>query len=153
MWRRLCEVLELSSIADDPRFTDVFVRVQNRKDLDAILEKAFVRRTAAEWVETLNAAGVACGPINTLDQVFADPQVKLAGLVHEVANAEWGPHKVLGVPVTLSRTPPVVRHAAPATGEHTRETLASLGYSAETIDTLIADGVVGVAGQASGEDS
>jgi crotonobetainyl-CoA:carnitine CoA-transferase CaiB-like acyl-CoA transferase len=150
MWRRLCEVLELNAIADDPEFVDVFVRVQNRIALDTILEKAFLRRTAAEWVEALNAAGVACGPINTLDQVFADPQVKLADLVRDVANAEWGPHKVLALPLTLSRTPPAVMHAAPLTGEHTRETLESLGYSGATIDTLISDRVVL---QASGGES
>jgi formyl-CoA transferase len=142
MWRRLCEVLELNAFADDPRFRDVFVRVQNRRELDTILEKALLGRTAAEWVETLNAAGVACGPINTLDQVFADPQVKLAELVRDVANAEWGPHKVLALPLTLSRTPPAVRHAAPMTGEHTRETLESLGYSASTIDMLVSERVV-----------
>jgi crotonobetainyl-CoA:carnitine CoA-transferase CaiB-like acyl-CoA transferase len=142
MWRRLCELLDLSNMADDARFTDVFARVQNRVELDAILEKAFLRRTAAEWVEVLNAGGIACGPINKLDQVFADPQVQLAGLVREVANSEWGSHKVLALPLKLSRTPPVVERAAPLTGEHTRETLESLGYSAETIETLLSERVV-----------
>jgi formyl-CoA transferase len=85
---------------------------------------------------------VACGPIYTLDQVFADPQVKLAGLVREVANAAWGPHKVLALPVQLSRTPAEVVSAAPMTGEHTRETLTALGYDTATIDALAAEGVI-----------
>ncbi|HLF23655.1 MAG TPA: CoA transferase, partial [Burkholderiales bacterium] len=129
-------------LAEDPRFADGFARVRNRRDLDAILEEVFRQRTAAEWVETLNAAAVACGPIYKLDQVFADPQVQLAGLVQEVTNDAWGPHKVVGIPLKMSRTPPTIRHAAPMTGEHTRETLETLGYSAAAIDALLADGVV-----------
>ena len=142
MWTRLTEAIGRSELADDPRFADGFARVQNRRDLDAILEEVFRRRTAAEWVETLNAAAVACGPIYKLDQVFADPQVQLAGLVQEVTNDAWGKHKVVGVPLKMSRTPPTIRQAAPMTGEHTRETLETLGYSAAAIDALLADGVV-----------
>ena len=142
MWRRLCKALDLSSLAEDPRFAGALARVRNRKELDAFLEAAFQRRAAGEWVETLNAAGVACGPIYTLDQVFADPQVKLAGLVCEVANAAWGQHKVLALPVRLSRTPAEVASAAPMTGEHTRETLAALGYDDAAIDMLLAEGVI-----------
>jgi len=142
MWRRLCKALDLSSLAEDPRFAGALARVRNRKELDAFLEAAFQRRAAGEWVETLNAAGVACGPIYTLDQVFADPQLKLAGLVCEVANAAWGQHKVLALPVRLSRTPAEVASAAPMTGEHTRETLAALGYDDAAIDMLLAEGVI-----------
>lgn len=142
MWVRLCKALDLPALAEDPRFAGMRARVQNRKELDAVLEAALQRRAAAEWVETLNAAGVACGPIYTVDQVFADPQVKLAHLVREVANAAWGPHKVLALPVHLSRTPAEVVHAAPMTGEHTREVLAGLGYSTATIDALQAAGVI-----------
>jgi crotonobetainyl-CoA:carnitine CoA-transferase CaiB-like acyl-CoA transferase len=93
-------------------------------------------------VDTLNAAGVASGPINTVDQVFADPQIRQADLVREVANAAWGPHKVLALPVHLSRTPARVERAAPMTGEHTREVLGTLGYDAATLDALLAEGVI-----------
>jgi crotonobetainyl-CoA:carnitine CoA-transferase CaiB-like acyl-CoA transferase len=142
MWRRFCEALGMPELADDPRFNGMRARVQNRKELDALLEQALGRRSAAEWVELLNAAGVACGPIYTVDQVFADPQVKLADLVREVSNAAWGPHKVLALPVHLSRTPARVERAAPMTGEHTREVLRGLGYDDAAIDALAADGVV-----------
>jgi formyl-CoA transferase len=117
-------------------------RVKHRQALDAILREAFSTRSAAEWVEMLNAAGVACGPINTVDQVFADPQIQTANLVREVSNAAWGPHKVLALPVHLSRTPARVERAAPMTGEHTRDVLASLGYDVATLDALLADGVI-----------
>lgn len=142
MWRRLCKALDLSSLAEDPRFAGALTRVKNRKELDALLEAAFERRPAREWVETLNEAGVACGPIYTLDQMFADPQVQLAGLVCEVTNAAWGPHKVLALPVHLSRTPAEIAKAASMTGEHTRATLTGLGYEAAAIDTLLAEGVI-----------
>jgi formyl-CoA transferase len=142
MFTRLAEAIGRPDLAQDPRFAGGFARVQNRRDLDAVLDEVFASRPAAEWVETLNKAGVACGPIYRLDQVFADPQVQLAGLVHQVANKAWGQHKVIGLPLKLSRTPPAVEHAAPMNGEHTRETLESLGYSAEAIETLLAERVV-----------
>jgi crotonobetainyl-CoA:carnitine CoA-transferase CaiB-like acyl-CoA transferase len=142
MWRRLSKALDLPALAEDARFAGARSRVKNRKDLDVILEEALQRRTACEWVEVLNEAGVACGPIYTLDQVFADPQVQMAGLVREVANRAWGPHKVVALPVHLSRTPAEVLTAAPLTGEHTRETLAALGYDAAAIAALLADGVI-----------
>jgi crotonobetainyl-CoA:carnitine CoA-transferase CaiB-like acyl-CoA transferase len=142
MFTRLAEAIDRPDLPADQRFSGGFVRVQNRRDLDAILNEAFATRTTAEWVEIFNNAGVACGPIYKLDQVFNDPQVQLAGLVQDVANDTWGAHKVIGLPVKLSRTPPVVAHAAPMNGEHTRATLESLGYSGEAIDALLAEGVV-----------
>ena len=142
MWRRFCKALDRPDLAEDPRFGGMLARVKHRQALDAILETALAGRTPAEWVDVLNAAGVACGPINTVDQVFADPQIRQADLVREVANAAWGPHKVLALPVHLSRTPARVEHAAPMTGEHTREVLGSLGYDAATLDAWLADGVI-----------
>ena len=142
MFTRLAEAIGRPELAADPRFIGGFARVQNRRDLDRTLDEVFATRTSAEWVERLNEAGVACGPIYKLDQVFADPQVQLAGLVHEVANEAWGAHKVIGLPLRLSRTPPTVAHAAPMNGEHTRETLSGLGYTPDAIEALLSDGVV-----------
>jgi crotonobetainyl-CoA:carnitine CoA-transferase CaiB-like acyl-CoA transferase len=142
MWRRFCKAIEQPALADDARFGGMLARVKNRQALDAVLATALARRPAAEWVELLNAAGVACGPINTVDRVFADPQIRHANLVREVANATWGPHKVLALPVHLSRTPARVERAAPMTGEHTRAVLTELGYDAAALDALLAGGVI-----------
>jgi len=142
MWRRLCQAFGQPALGEDPRFGRMRSRVKHREALDAVLVEAFARRPAAEWVETLNAAGVACGPINTVDQVFADPQIQTANLVREVNNVAWGPHKVLALPVRLSRTPARVERAAPMAGEHTRAVLGSRGYDAATLDALLADGVI-----------
>jgi formyl-CoA transferase len=142
MWGRLCETIGRPSLGDDARFKGLFDRIRNRDAMNAILDDVFSQRTAAEWVESLNAAGIAAGPIYTLDQVFADPQVRRAGLIQEITNAEWGPHKVIALPVHLSRTPAAIEHGAPMTGEHTRATLAGLGYSQDMINVLLAEKVV-----------
>jgi len=142
MWRRFCKAAELPPLADDPRFAKTSDRVKNRRALDEYLEEALTRRTAAEWVDVLNAAGVACGPISTVDQVFADPQVDQTGLVHEYRHPTLGPVKVLGIPIRLHRTPARVRAPAPLPGQHTRETLEQLGYGPDQIRTLAADGVI-----------
>ena len=92
----------------------------------------------------VNEAGVACGPIYTVGHVFADEQVQQARLVHEQQHAEFGPVKVLGLPVALSRTPPTVRTPAPVVGADTRDVLGSLGYTTEAIDALAAAGVIEV---------
>lgn len=142
MWQRLCRALDLPELADDPRFAKASARLKHRAAMDEILEAALAKKPATEWVELLNAAGVACGPIYTVDQVFADPQVAQAGLVHELSHPLWGLHKVMGLPVRLGRTPARVRTAAPIPGAHTREILGELGYDEGATDALLADGVV-----------
>ncbi|OGL06692.1 MAG: formyl-CoA transferase, partial [Candidatus Rokubacteria bacterium RIFCSPHIGHO2_02_FULL_69_13] len=128
MWGRLCRALGRPELADDPRFARGSARLKNRAAMDEILEAALVMKSATEWVETLNAAGVACGPIYRLDEVFADAQVVESGLVHELNHRVWGLHKVMGLPLHLHRTPARVRTPAPLPGAHTREVLAELGY-------------------------
>jgi len=142
MWGRLCRVLGQPELADDPRFAKGSARLKNRTAMDEILEAALAKKPATEWVGILNAAGVACGPIYRLDQVFADLQVVESGLVHELNHPMWGLHKVMGVPVHLHRTPARVRTPAPLPGAHTREALAELGYDEAAIDALLSDGVV-----------
>ncbi len=142
MWGRLCRSLDLPELAGDPRFATNASRLRHRAAMDEILEAALAKKPAAEWVDLLNAAGVACGPIYTVEQVFADPQVARAGLVHELNHPVWGLHRVMGLPVRLGRTPARVTTAAPIPGAHTREVLGELGYDERAIGALLADGVV-----------
>jgi crotonobetainyl-CoA:carnitine CoA-transferase CaiB-like acyl-CoA transferase len=148
MWGRLCRVLGLPELSDDPRFARGSDRLKNRAAMDEILAAGLAKKPATEWVEILNAAGVACGPIYRLDQVFADPQIAESGLVHELNHSVWGLHKVIGLPVRLHRTPAQVRAPAPLPGADTRAILAELGYDAAAIDALVTDGVIEEAKQA-----
>jgi len=144
MFQRFCRVLGVPELGGDPRFAPGQERVKNRRALDAVIVERLATRTVAEWIEAFNAAGVACGPIYTVDQVFADEQVRRAGLVHEQVHETFGPVKVVGLPVTLSRTPATVRTPAPVPGAHTREVLGRLGYTEQEIDALAAAGAIEV---------
>jgi formyl-CoA transferase len=99
-------------------------------------------RSSAEWIERLNAAGVPCGPIYKMNEVFADPQVKHLNVTRRVPHKVLGEVEVVGQAVELSRTPWRVRSATPEPGEHTEEILAELGFDAEQVAGLRERGVV-----------
>ena len=90
----------------------------------------------------LNAAGVPCGEINSIDQVFASPQVQHLGLAADMVSQERGPTQVVGQPITLSRTGSSVKHPPPTYSQHTDEILADLGYSSADISKMHDDGTV-----------
>jgi formyl-CoA transferase len=142
MYRRLCEAIGASRLIDDPRFKTMTDRSRNRKAMNEELDKVLVARPSAEWIEALNKAGVPCGPILNIKQVFEDPQVQHLGLAQTVRHPERGEIRVQGLPAALSRTPGAIRRAAPVHGQHTEEILAEFGYSREEITALRRDGVV-----------
>jgi crotonobetainyl-CoA:carnitine CoA-transferase CaiB-like acyl-CoA transferase len=140
---RLCAELGDADLAADPRFADNRGRVENRAQLVPLLNALTARHSTAEWVERLEAAGVPCGPINTLDAVFRDPQVMARGLRLDLPHAVAGTVPGVANPIRLSDTPIEYRHAPPALGEHTREVLERvLGVQPQTYEALQADGVV-----------
>jgi len=141
MWHRFCEAIGCPDLAGDPRFATNRGRIDHRPALNAIIEDVFAGSSTAAWVERLNAAGVACGPIYDIAQVFTDPQVQQARLVDEVHHPVHGPMRVLGQPVALHRTPAKVTAPSPLPGQHTREVLAAAGCDATTIERLLAAGV------------
>ena len=142
MYRRLCEALDVTHLVDDPRFKTPQDRSKNRVACNEELEKATVTRTSADWVTILNKAGVPCGPILNVKEVFEDEQVRALGLAVKIRHPRLGEQEVQNLPVTLSRTPGAVRTASPDLGEHTDEVLADLGYSKEDIAALHRDGAV-----------
>jgi formyl-CoA transferase len=95
-----------------------------------------VARTSAEWVEAMNTAGVPCGPINSIDQAFADPQVQHLGIAQDVATPGGGKTTLVGQPIDMSRTPSRLAAPTPELGEHTDEVLKEFGFSAQEIDGL-----------------
>ena len=128
MWLRLCDALGRKDLGEHPDYRDVQHRVRNRAGLNAQIEQALSSKTSAEWVELLNAAGVACGPIYNMDQVFADPQVQHVGATAEVPHPRLGPLRLANQAVNLSRTPAALVTARPERGQHTDEILREIGY-------------------------
>ena len=143
-FRALCQALEASALGVDPRFADNALRVAHRAELTRALEVLTVRSTTAELIQALEAAGVPCGPINTVEEVFAEPQAQARGLVVEQDREDLG-GKVLTVasPMRLSRTPVSYRAPPPALGADTAAVLETeLGLPASRIAELKAKGVI-----------
>jgi crotonobetainyl-CoA:carnitine CoA-transferase CaiB-like acyl-CoA transferase len=143
MWERLCDVLGLQHLCDDPRFRTTNDRVAHREALDPILNDAFKSRTRSEWVDYLNERGIACGPIYNLAEVFQDPQIQHQQMLVEMPHPVHGTVKLLGMPVKLSDTPGEFRLAPPLLGQHTEEILREAGYAPEAIVELRAGGAIG----------
>src|SRR5258705_3927028 len=141
MWERLCRAIGAEGLVDRPEYATAAARLKNRDALNAELDTYLSGRTSAEWVDRLNEAGVPCGPIHSVDKVFADPQVEHLGIVREVATS-GGTLRVVGQPVGLSRTPSEVVAPPPGRGEHTTEGLREFGFTDAEIDKLRRDKVI-----------
>jgi crotonobetainyl-CoA:carnitine CoA-transferase CaiB-like acyl-CoA transferase len=143
MWKRLCEALELPHLVDDPDFADDPARVRHRDRVNAAVGAAFARRSTSEWTERLLKAGVPCGPIHRVDQVFDDPQVRHLGMAWPVNLPGRGDVALVRTPFRLSGhpedTPP---RPAPHQGDQTDAILHELGYDDARIAALRADFVV-----------
>jgi formyl-CoA transferase len=111
-------------------------------ELAATLEETFSTRTTGQWMKVLDDAGVPCGPINDLDQVYNDPHVLARNMLVEQQDPEVGTLKNIGIPVKLSETPGRIRRRAPDLGEHTREVLLEAGYGGDEVDRMTEAGTV-----------
>jgi crotonobetainyl-CoA:carnitine CoA-transferase CaiB-like acyl-CoA transferase len=144
MFRRLCQALEVPQLIDEPGFGSDPERVANRERVNAAVGATFRTRSTAEWTERLLAAGVPCGPIHSVDQVFADPQVRHLGIARTLHHPELGDIEVVGLPMQFSRHPrdqgPMT--PAPHQGDQTEAILTELGYDAGRIAMLRARSVV-----------
>jgi len=125
IWKRLCPAVGRPDLADDPRFAKNADRVENRKLLIDVLAEIFRTRRTSEWVTALSEADVPCAPVQTIDQVFAAPQVLHRNMLVDVEHPTAGKIKLAGIPVKLSATPASVRLPPPLLGQHNGDVLAS----------------------------
>jgi formyl-CoA transferase len=140
--RSLCVVIGLPGLPDDPRFDSAAKRSANREELNALIAERLRTKTTAEWVDALNQAGVPCGPVYRMDEVFADPQVEHLVMTEPVQHPALGRLEILRNAVRMTDGPVTVRAPSPDAGQHTNEVLAELGYPEAQISRLRAGGVI-----------
>jgi formyl-CoA transferase len=143
LWRRFCEAAGARDLLENPDFATVVARARNRPALIAHLNEIMRRHPSAYWVELLNRVGVPCGPINTIDQTFADPQVRHLGIAKPVRHPTLDGQKVVGQPIHISAYPqPDELRPTPDQGQHTNAVLRDLGYDDDAIAGLRERGAV-----------
>ena len=143
MWKQLAEALGHPEWTTDERFRGPVERLRHRDDLTGAMEDALSQQDVSHWVDRLNRAGVPCGPVLDLGQVFSDPQVLAREMLVELPHPEIGTFKTTGLPVKLSQTPGAIDRPPPLHGEHSDEILEDLGLSADEVHALREQGVVG----------
>ena len=136
MWVRLCNSIGRPELLERTEFKGNSTRAKNRIALNAEINDTLKTKTSDEWIGILNDGGVPCGPIYTIDQVFADPQVRHLGAAAPIKHPKLGDIRLINQPATLSRTPATLATATPEIGEHTTEVLGEAGYSAAEIAHL-----------------
>jgi crotonobetainyl-CoA:carnitine CoA-transferase CaiB-like acyl-CoA transferase len=124
-WHRLCQAIGRPELAGDPRFAKNAQRVAHREELIATLQGTFRARDTADWLELLSDAGLPCGPVNTIDKVFTDPQVLHRNMLLEVEHPTAGKVRMAGMPVKFSSTPATLRLPPPLLGQHSEAVLQS----------------------------
>jgi crotonobetainyl-CoA:carnitine CoA-transferase CaiB-like acyl-CoA transferase len=142
-WSALCQAISRPELATDPRFADNGARVAHRAELRAILDEAFQARDAGEWLAALRQAGLPCGPINTVPEVFNHPQAEAREMVLEAEHPTAGTLHFPGFPYKLSETPAALRQPPPRLGQHTEQVLSNLlGYAPSAVVALREKGII-----------
>ena len=142
IWRRLCGALGAADLADHADYATDVLRSRNRDALNAAIEERTRTRASADWIEDLNEAGVPCGPIYAIDEVFADPQVQHLGMAQPIDHPKLGDIAVVGQAIGLSRAPARPYTATPERGADTDDVLRGLGLDSDAIADLRARQVV-----------
>jgi crotonobetainyl-CoA:carnitine CoA-transferase CaiB-like acyl-CoA transferase len=142
LWERLCKALGDPELKDDPLFAKKYARVDNRDALQKRLESILAHGTTEEWIARLLAEGVPCGRMNTIAEALRDPQVEARGVLVDVEG-----RKFPRAPMTMAKTPVVVKRGPPRIGQHTREVLASAGLTGEEIAALASSGAIRIDGE------
>jgi len=141
-WQRLCELLRKPEWLADPAWASQRDRARDRANVHAAIATEMERHSTAHWVQAFEHAGIPCGPIYSIDQVFADPQVEHLGIATPVEHPKWGATHFVASPLNMTGVEKSVRSIAPTRGIHTAEVLADLGYDAAQIEALRARRVI-----------
>ncbi|HEX5164990.1 MAG TPA: CaiB/BaiF CoA-transferase family protein, partial [Thermomicrobiales bacterium] len=142
IYQRFCEAISAPHLITDERFKSATLRSHNRAEMNAAISAITCQEPSQYWIDLLNEAGCPCGPIYSMDQVFADAQVRHLGMAVPVEHPRLGMFEVVNQAIKMSRTPSAIRTATPEQGEHTDEVLAELGYDDERIRQFRTNGVV-----------
>ncbi len=144
-WKKVCQVLGLPNLMDDPRFSTTKARIENRAEVERVVQEKLREKTADEWMDLMEKtdAEVPFAPINSLDRVFNDPHVASRGIVTEVVHPVTGPIKMVGASVRYDESRSQVRLPPPRLGEHSREILSQLlNYSDHEVESLKKEGII-----------
>ena len=136
IWKRFVEAVDKGEWLEMDEFKNAKERLKNRDYLNKLIEEVTITKTSDEWVEKLEKVGVPCGPINSIDKVFDDPQVKHLGIAQSIDTIPFGQTQLVGQPFNLSRSPSIMKQRPPEKGEHNEDVLLDLGYSSEELDEL-----------------
>ena len=142
IWERFCQAIDAEDLMRHPEYATAALRSKNRAGLSEEINRRLRTATTATWMERFNQVGVPSGPINRIDQVFDDPQIKHLRVAQPLDSPALGPIEVVAQPVTLSDTPSAMRVAPPEPGEHTDEIMREFGYGAEEIAAFRQGGVI-----------
>lgn len=142
VYRKFLKVLDVEHYLDDERIDTNEKRMANRSLVKEIFEPMFEDQTSTYWIEKMNASGVPVGPVNSIPDVFKDPQIQHREMVLEVEHGDRGTVKMLGFPMKFSQDPCTVTQPAPGLGEHNADVLIKAGYSADEIKELAAQNII-----------
>ena len=142
IWKRFVEAIDKKEWLQMEEFQDAKNRLKNRDYLNKLIEEVTVSKTSNEWVEMLEKVGVPCGPINSIDKVFDDPQVKHLGIAQPIETIPFGDTELVGQPFNLSRSPSSMKQRPPEKGEHNEDVLLDLGFSINELNDLKAKSII-----------
>ena len=142
IWRRFAEAVDKQEWLEKVEFKNAKERLKNRDYLNKLIVEVTVTKTSNEWVETLEKVGVPCGPINSIDEVFNDPQVKHIGIAQSIDTIPFGQTELVGQPFNLSRSPSIMKQRPPKKGEHNEDVLLGLGFSNEELNELKSKSII-----------
>ncbi|MDC0228272.1 CoA transferase [Alphaproteobacteria bacterium] len=134
IWRRFAEAVDKKEWLEKDEFKNAKERLKNRDYLNKLIEELTISKTSDEWVDKLEKVGVPCGPINSIDKVFNDPQVKHLGIAQSIDTIPFGQTELVGQPFNLSRSPSIMKQRPPEKGEHNEDVLLDLGFSNEELN-------------------